>query len=60
MPKVLIDRKKNRARMEMTVALEEWLRRIPDFRLDRAGEATWSEGTVREPRQLPMLFETTA
>ena len=70
--KVLIDRKENRhaafglgihrcvgsnlARMEMTVALEEWLKRIPDFRLDPAGQVKWSEGTVRGPRQLPVLF----
>jgi cytochrome P450 len=70
--KVVIDRKENRhaafglgihrcigsnlARMEMTVAIEEWLKRIPDFRLDPAGQVTWSEGTVRGPRQLPMLF----
>jgi cytochrome P450 len=70
--KVVIDRKENRhaafglgihrcvgsnlARMEMTVAIEEWLKRIPDFRLDPAGRVTWSEGTVRGPRQLPFLF----
>ena len=70
--KVMIDRKENRhaafglgihrcvgsnlARMEMTVAIEEWLKRIPDFRLDPAGKVTWSEGTVRGPRQLPVLF----
>jgi cytochrome P450 len=70
--KVVIDRKENRhaafglgihrcvgsnlARMEMTVALEEWLKRIPDFRLDPAGQVKWSEGTVRGPRQLPVLF----
>lgn len=70
--KVIIDRKENRhaafglgihrcvgsnlARMEMIVALEEWLKRIPDFRLDPAGKVSWSEGTVRGPRQLPLLF----
>jgi cytochrome P450 len=70
--KVVIDRKQNPhaafglgihrcvgsnlARMEMTVAIEEWLKRIPDFRLDPAGKVAWSEGTVRGPRQLPMLF----
>jgi hypothetical protein len=37
-------------------AIEEWLKRIPDFRLDPMGEVTWSQGTVRGPRQLPMLF----
>jgi cytochrome P450 len=70
--KVVIDRKENRhaafglgihrcvgsnlARMEMIVAIEEWLKRIPDFSLDPAGKVTWSEGTVRGPRQLPILF----
>src|SRR5258705_8952418 len=70
--KVVIDRKENRhaafglgihrcvgsnlARMEMQVAIEEWLKRIPDFRLDPAGKVSWSEGTVRGPRQLPVLF----
>jgi cytochrome P450 len=70
--KVVIDRKENRhaafglgihrcvgsnlARMEMTVAIEEWLKRIPEFRLDPAGQVTWSQGTVRGPRQLPILF----
>jgi cytochrome P450 len=70
--KVVVDRKENRhaafglgihrcvgsslARMEMTVALAEWLKRIPDFRLDPAGKVTWSEGTVRGPRLLPLQF----
>lgn len=46
----------NLARMEIKVALQEWLKRIPDFRLDPAGKVSWSEGTVRGPRQLPLLF----
>jgi cytochrome P450 len=74
--KVVIDRKENRhaafglgihrcvgsnlARMEMTVAIEEWLKRIPEFRMDPAGQVTWSEGTVRGPRQLPMLLGNAA
>ena len=72
--KVVIDRKENRhaafglgihrcvgsnlARMEMTVAVEELLKRIPEFSL--AGEVTWSEGTVRGPRKLPIRFELMA
>jgi cytochrome P450 len=68
--KVIIDRKENRhaafglgihrcigsnlARMEMTVAIEEFLRRIPDFRL--AGDVTWSSGSVRGPRRVPVTF----
>ena len=70
--RVVIDRKENRhaafglgihrcigsnlARMEITVALQEWFKRIPEFRLDTAAKVTWSEGTVRGPRQLPLLF----
>ena len=68
--KVIIDRKENRhaafglgihrcvgsnlARMEMTVAVEELLKRVPEFSLD--GEVTWSEGSVRGPRRLPVKF----
>ncbi len=70
--KVVIDRKENRhaafglgihrcvgsnlARMEMTVAIEEWLKRIPRFGLDPAKPVTWSEGTVRGPRALPIII----
>jgi cytochrome P450 len=46
----------NLARMEIAVALREWLARIPEFRLDPAEKVTWSEGTVRGPRRLPVLF----
>jgi hypothetical protein len=42
--------------MEITVALEEWLRQIPEFRLDQSVPMKWSEGTVRGPRRLPILF----
>ena len=44
----------NLARMEMTVAVEEFLKRIPQFSL--AGPVKWSEGTVRGPRRLPISF----
>ena len=47
----------NLARMEINVALQEWLARIPEFRLDSAIEVKWSEGQVRGPRWLPMLFD---
>jgi cytochrome P450 len=42
--------------MEMTVAIEEWLKRIASFRLDPSQKVRWSEGTVRGPRSLPLLF----
>jgi len=47
----------NLARMEIRVALSEWLVRIPEFRLDRYLPVTWSEGTVRGPRSLPLLLD---
>lgn len=70
--RVLIDRAENRhaafglgihrcigsnlARMEITVALEEWLARIPDFELADPASVTWSHGPVRGPRKLPVVF----
>jgi hypothetical protein len=42
--------------MELRVALEEWLRRIPEFRLEDGVDVTWAGGQVRGPRQLPMVF----
>ena len=44
----------NLARMEMTVAVEEWLKRFPDFQITPGAATTWSEGTVRGPRLLPI------
>ncbi len=46
----------NLARMELQVALEEWLARIPDFSLAEGGEVTWAGGQVRGPRILPVVF----
>ena len=45
----------NLARMELTVALQEWMRRIPDFSIDESAEVTWSVGQVRGPRRLPVI-----
>jgi len=72
--RVMIDREQNRhaafglgihrcigsnlARMEIRVALSEWLARFPEFRLDPDAPVTWSVGTVRGPRRLPLLLGT--
>src|SRR5262245_19258313 len=45
----------NLARLEMTVAVEEWLKRFPDFTLAPGAKVTWSEGTVRGPRSIPVV-----
>ncbi len=46
----------NLARMELRVAIEEWLSRIPEFRLADGAETTWAGGQVRGPRQVPVVF----
>jgi len=46
----------NLARMELRVALEEWIHRIPACTLDGGKEVTWAGGQVRGPRQLPVVF----
>ena len=46
----------NLARMELRVALEEWLREIPTFRLEDGARTTWAGGQVRGPRSLPVVF----
>ncbi|MEM7285965.1 MAG: cytochrome P450, partial [Actinomycetota bacterium] len=46
----------NLARMEMTVAIEEFLKAIPDFQLKDADAVTWAGGQVRGPRNLPVTF----
>jgi cytochrome P450 len=66
---VLIDRARNRhsafglgihrclgsnlARMEMQIALEEWLAAVPEFSLAGGRSVRWSTGQVRGPRNLP-------
>jgi cytochrome P450 len=69
---VIIDRKRNRhaafglgvhrclgsnlARMEIRVALEEWLARFHSFSLSDPEQVTWSQGQVRGPRELPVAL----
>jgi cytochrome P450 len=68
--KIVIDRRENRhiafgigihrcigsnlARMELSIAIETFLQRIPEFSL--AGPVTWSTGTTRGPRILPLAI----
>ena len=69
---VLLDRQENRhvafgsgihrcagsnlARMELRVALEEWLARVPVFHLAEGAEVLWAGGQVRGPRRLQVVF----
>jgi cytochrome P450 len=42
----------NLARLELKVAIEEFIKRFPRFEL--AGDTRWSVGQIRGPRQLPV------
>jgi cytochrome P450 len=72
--KVLIDREVNRhaafglgihrclgsnlARLELRVAVEEFLAAFPDFELAANEEVKWSVGQIRGPRELPMRINS--
>ncbi|WP_396449031.1 cytochrome P450 [Actinomadura sp.] len=45
------------ARMELRVALEVWLERVPVFTLADPSAVTWAAGQVRGPRTLPLRVE---
>ena len=48
----------NLARMELRVALEEWIMaRYPDFELADPAAVTWSRGQVRGPRTIPVRIQ---
>jgi cytochrome P450 len=46
------------ARMELRVALEVWLERIPRFSLADPSAVTWSAGQIRGPRTLPLRLSS--
>jgi len=44
----------NLARLEMRVAIEEFIKRFPRFELADPDAVTWAQGQVRGPRNLPI------
>jgi cytochrome P450 len=47
----------NLARMELRVALDTWLKRVPTFRVPDGRSIGWSSGgNVRGPREIPVVF----
>ena len=48
----------NLARLEMEVALETWLRHIPEYSLAAGTDVTWSTGQIRGPRSVPVVVDT--
>ena len=45
----------NLARLELSVALEIWLQRVPEFTLAPDATVTWAEGAIRGPRSVPVV-----
>ncbi len=46
----------NLARLELRVALEEWLAAFPEFELEPGAHVPWTSGQVRGPRSVPVLI----
>lgn len=46
----------NLARLELRVALQTWLERIPEFELAGPTDVTWAGGQVRGPRRCLVTF----
>jgi hypothetical protein len=46
----------NLARLELVVALQEWLSAFPSYEVDTTRETTWVAGQVRGPRSVPVLL----
>jgi cytochrome P450 len=44
----------NLARLELRVAIEEFIRRYPSFELANKDDVTWAQGQIRGPRNLPL------
>jgi cytochrome P450 len=44
----------NLARLELRVAIEEFIRRYPKFELANKDDVTWAQGQIRGPRNLPL------
>jgi cytochrome P450 len=40
--------------MELRVALDVWLDRVPEFSLEDPSAVRWSTGQIRGPRALPL------
>lgn len=45
----------NLARLEMEIALETWLRHMPEYSISPGAEVTWSTGQIRGPRSIPIV-----
>ena len=47
----------NLARLEMELALETWLRHIPEYSIAPGADVSWSTGQIRGPRSIPIVID---
>ncbi len=47
----------NLARLEMELAIDTWLRHIPEYSIARGAEVAWSTGQIRGPRSIPIVID---
>jgi cytochrome P450 len=45
------------ARLEIKIALQEWLKRIPDFKLEPGTRVEYRPGGVIGPEHLPLIWK---
>lgn len=48
----------NLARMELRVALQAFLRRVPDFHIAEGAHVRYAGGQIRGPRELPLVIDS--
>ncbi len=46
----------NLARLELQIAVQEWIDAFPTYRLDEEEETTWTSGQIRGPRNIPVVL----
>ncbi len=46
----------NPARLELTVALQEWIHAFPNYELDVDKPTAWANGRVRGPLNMPVVL----
>ena len=46
----------NLARLELLIALQEWVRAFPNYTLDTSKVTTWANGQIRGPRNVPVIL----
>lgn len=46
----------NLARLELVIAIQEWVRAFPNYVVDETQKTTWTNGQIRGPRNIPCIL----